>query len=97
MLETDLDIVNEEMVGPQLVDTGIEKGIKQAYSAAKTVIKEIAADIGAELDTLPDKARPSKVEMEFNMGLSAGANIWILSSKGNYAFSRRNFSRVRRT
>ncbi len=85
-LETELDIVNAEPDGPQLVDTGLEEDIKDAYGAAKTVIKEIAADIGADLNTLPAEARPKDVEMEFHLGFSAGANIWVLSGQGEYAF-----------
>jgi len=85
-LDEDLAIVNERQTGPAIINTGIEDTLKEVYSKAKTIIKDIAEDIGTELKNLPITARPKQVEMEFNMSLSAQAGIWILTGGEEHTF-----------
>lgn len=85
MVDEDLEIVGESQSGYATRPTGIADEIKDAYAKAKLVIRNIAEDIGAELKSLHANARPKEVEMEFNMGLSAQAGVWILSGTGDYA------------
>lgn len=62
--------------------TGVVDQLKDAYGKAKTTIKEIAQDVGQDLVHLGGDNRPEKVELEFGLGLSAGAGVWIITAKG---------------
>lgn len=65
--------------------TGISDQIEVTYSKVKSLIRNIAEDIGSEMKNINSDALPSRVEVEFNIGMSAQAGpIWILSSKGEY-------------
>lgn len=79
------EIVGGADEGPDIVDTGIEEELKEAYAKAKAVIKGIAEDIGRGLNTLQAEARPKQMEIEFNMGLSAEAKAWIIGARTDYA------------
>lgn len=80
----ELEVVNETQEGPNIIDTGVEEEVKEAYSKAKAIIKGFAEDIGTELETVRTNARPKQMEIEFNMGLSAQAGVWILGVKNDY-------------
>ncbi len=84
-MDEELEVIGVTQEGPDIVDTGIEDEIKEAYAKAKAVIKGIAEDIGAELHTLQAEARPKQMEIEFNMGFSAEAKAWIVGAKTDYA------------
>ena len=78
------EIVGRTDEGPDIVDTGIEEELKEAYAKAKGVIKGIAEDIGTGLNAIQAEARPKHMEIEFTMGLSAEANAWIIGAKTEY-------------
>jgi hypothetical protein len=82
-MDEKLDVIGVTQEGPDIVDTGIEEELKEAY--AKAIIKGIAEDIGAELNTFQAETRPKQMEIEFNMGLSAEAKAWIIGAKSDYA------------
>jgi hypothetical protein len=84
-MDEELEVIGAPQEGPDIVDTGIEEEIKEAYAKAKAVIKGIAEDIGTELNTLQAEARPKQMEIEFNLGLSAQARVWIVGAKTEYA------------
>ncbi len=46
-----VDIINDN-TGPSIVDTSIEEQAKKIYSKTKSLIKEIAMDIGEELRSI---------------------------------------------
>ncbi len=82
-----VDIINDN-TGPSIVDTSIEEQAKKIYSKTKSLIKEIAMDIGEELRSIPDSNKPKQVEMEFNVAISADINAPILfSSSGECGFT----------
>lgn len=82
-LDDELEVLNADQGGPDLVDTGIEEKLQEAYAKAKSVIKNIAEDIGGGLNTLNAETRPKQLEIEFNMGLSSEAKAWVLGAKSN--------------
>jgi hypothetical protein len=66
--------------------TGIRSSIENGYTKIKSLIKEIATDIGDELHTIESSSRPKQVEMEFQIALSAQIGpVLILSGKGDCA------------
>jgi hypothetical protein len=84
-MDGDVEIVGETQGGRSTQLTGIEDQLEVAYTNVRSAIKDIAEDIGAELENIRASARPKQVEMEFNMGISAQAGpVWILSGKGEY-------------
>lgn len=82
-MDDELEIVGGEQGGRATQLTGIEDKIKDAYVQTKSVIKEFAQDVGAELAEIRTTARPKEVQMEFNIGISAqyGA-ILVFGGKG---------------
>jgi hypothetical protein len=85
-LDDDLEVVNDTS-GPALFETGIEDRLKDAYARAKSVIREIAEDMGAELGDWRSPNRPKQVEVAFNLGFSAEAGVWIVTGKGECALN----------
>ena len=79
------EIVGGTDEGPDIVDTGIEEELKEAYAKAKAVIKGIAEDIGGGLNALQVETRPKQMEIEFSLGLSAEAKAWVIGAKTDYA------------
>lgn len=74
-------------VEPDIVETQNRK-IEDAYNTAKTIIKNFAKDMGQEFNTLKmekDSIPPQQMEVEFNLGFSAQAGIWILGIQNDYA------------
>ena len=84
-MDEELEVIGTKEGGPDIVDTGIEDKLKEAYGKAKSVIKSIAEDIGDELNSLQINKRPKQMEIEFNIGLSAEAGVWVLGAKNDYA------------
>ena len=84
-MDEELEVINADQEGPDIVDTGIEEEMKEAYAKAKSVIKGLAEDMGNELGNIQRDARPKQMEIEFNLGLSAQAGVWILGAKTDYA------------
>jgi hypothetical protein len=80
-----LEIVGGKAGERLTVKTGIAEQLSEAYGKAKTAIKEIAEDMGQELHRLTATARPKQVDIEFGLGLSAGAGIWIVTGKADGA------------
>ena len=84
-MDEKLEVLGAPQEGPDIVDTGIEEKIKEAYARAKGVISGIAEDMGAELGNIRSDVRPKQMEIEFTMGLSAEAKAWVLGAKNDYA------------
>lgn len=83
-LEDELEILGAVRGGRATQTTGVvEDELRHAYEKAKSTIKEMAQDIGQELRQLTTTARPKQVELEFNMGFSASAGVWVVSGKGD--------------
>ena len=79
-----LEVLEEGGRATQL--TGVRDSIENGYSKIKSLIKEIATDIGDELHTIESSSCPKQVEMEFQIALSAQIGpVLILSGKGDYA------------
>ena len=84
-IDEELLVVGEKQGVRATQQTGLSDDVKAAYTKAKSIIKNIAEDIGKELESIQEMARPKQVEMEFNIGISAQAGpVWILTSKGDY-------------
>lgn len=77
-----LEIIGEEGRATQL--TGLADNMEKAYAQVKTLIKEVASDIGAELRDIQTSTRPQKVEMEFQVGLSAQIGPILVYGKSDY-------------
>jgi hypothetical protein len=84
-MDEKLEVIGATQKGPDIVDTGIEEDVKEAYAKAKAVMRAIAEDLGAELGNIRTDVRPKQMEIEFNMGLSAEANAWIIGVKNDCA------------
>ncbi len=86
-MDDELEIIGEEQEGRATQPTGIEDKLKEAYAKTRSVIKDIAEDIGTELVALNAAARPKQLQMEFNVGISAEVGpVLVLSGKGEYGF-----------
>jgi hypothetical protein len=86
VMEEPVEIVGEAEQGRATELTGIDDRLKDAYSKVKTLITDIADDIGTELKTINSAARPKQIEMEMNIGISAQFGpVCLLSAKGDYA------------
>ena len=84
--DDDIEIVNISAENrPNIIETGRGDEIKNVYSGAKSIIKYIAEDIGNELNNLQTEIPPKQVDIEFNMGFTAQAGIWILGAKNDFA------------
>ena len=91
-LDDELEVVGSESE-PKIIETSISEKVQSIYSEIKSTITNIADDIGAELNKLGKKTKPSQVEMEFNVGVSSEGKVGIdkivvlgVSAKGEYAF-----------
>ena len=91
-LDDELEVVGSESE-PKIIETSISEKVQSIYSEIKSTITNIADDIGAELNNLGKKTKPSQVEMEFNVGVSSEGKAGIdkivvlgVSAKGEYAF-----------
>ena len=86
-IDESLEVLGEEN-GRATQLTGVGDKIEGAYAKAKTAIKEIAADIGAELKAIEEMDKPKEVEVEFQIGLSAQVGpVLILGGKGESAMT----------
>ena len=65
--------------------TGITDDLRKAYGQAKSVIREIAQDVGQEVHQLTAVTRPNELQLEFDLGFSAQVGAWIITSGGNCA------------
>ena len=80
-----MEIIGENRGGRATQPTGIGDDIQATYKKVKSMIKNVAEDIGDELASIQATARPKQVEMEFNVGISAQAGpVWVLSGTGEY-------------
>lgn len=84
VIDDSLEILGNLKEEPNIVDTGIEEDAKDVYKKAKNIIQSIAEDIGTKMDDIKEKARPKQTEIEFKMGFSAQAGVWILGVKNDY-------------
>jgi len=80
-----VEVLGKPVVGRQTKTTGIDNRALDAYNDAKLAITAIAKDIGTQFDALADKARPTRVELEFSMGFSASTGVWVITAKGESA------------
>lgn len=67
----------------QTQPTAIEDTLGEAYERVKEVITTIATDFSENLKELI--ASGQKVELEFNLALSASTGLWVISGKGEAA------------
>lgn len=77
-MNCDVEVLNEIQNGPKIVDTGIEDEIKKSYQNLKTVIKDIAEDVGSELRRMQKNTCPKEIDIEFSLGLSTGG-VWVIA------------------
>ena len=66
-------------------NSGVTEDLKNAYDKAKTVIKDIAVDLGQELNNIREDAHVKQMEVEFSLGLSAEAKAWVIGAKADSA------------
>lgn len=83
--ENSFEIMNETSEKPNLMDTGIEEELKGAYTKLKSTIRNLVEDIANEFNDNSSNNFPDKMEIEFNMGLSTQAGIWIIGVQNDYA------------
>jgi hypothetical protein len=85
LIETIAD--NVEVVGGtgrrQTEPTAIEDTLGEPYQRAREVITAIAANFSTIVKEM--MASGQKIELEFSMGLSASAGLWVISGKGDAA------------
>lgn len=85
---TDIELIGAEDDFGTTTTSVDPKEIENVYGRAKSIIRAIAEDIGADLKGMGQNAiKPNKVEMEFNLGFSARANAWFISAGGDYALA----------
>ncbi|WP_339138418.1 MAG: CU044_2847 family protein [Candidatus Electrothrix sp. GW3-4] len=65
------------------VDTGIEDDIQDAYAKAKTVIKNMAKDLGNDLNKFREESGVKQMEVEFSLGFSAQTKVWVIGVKAD--------------
>lgn len=81
-----IEMVGETGQGRATEPTGVDDRLKDAYSKVKTLITDIAEDIGMQFADIQSAARPKQIEMEMNIGISAQFGpVCLLSAKGDYA------------
>lgn len=86
-LDEKLDIVGTAGTGRATTTTSLEADVRAAYTKIRSVVRDIAADFGAELNTIGGQISPKEVAMEFSLGLSAeGKIVWLVSGKGEFGF-----------
>jgi hypothetical protein len=85
MTDEPLEIYGQTQEGRKTQTTGVADQLKDSYDKAKTVIKEIAEDIGQQLTILSAGSRPKQVDVEFGLSLSASAGVWVVTGKGECA------------
>lgn len=86
-LDERIDIVGNSGTERATQATSLEDDIRAAYTKIRLVVRDIAADFGAELKTIGGQVNPKEVPMEFSLGLSAeGKIVWLVSGKGEFGF-----------
>ncbi|HLX84393.1 MAG TPA: CU044_2847 family protein [Terriglobales bacterium] len=85
-ISENVEIIGTEQSGRRTKTTSIEDQVARAYADAKETIAAIAKDIGTQLNDLTEGSRPGQVELEFSMGFSASAGVWVLTAKGESTF-----------
>lgn len=76
---------SEEGVGRATRPTGIEDDLREGYHKIRSLVRNIAADMGTELMDLASKTRPDKIGVEFSLGISAeGKVVWLVTGKGEF-------------
>jgi hypothetical protein len=83
VLDDEVEVLGAVRPGRATQTTGVTEDLRQAYAKAKLAISEMAKDMGQELRQLAAATRPKQVELEFNMGFSATAGVWVVSGKGD--------------
>lgn len=66
----------------ETVPTGIQDEIRDAYMAAKALIREVAVDFSDNLAQVTGKNTPTRVALEFGLSFSAKASAWVLTGEG---------------
>lgn len=82
MTDEPLEIYGQSQEGRRTQTTGVADQLKDSYDKAKTVIKEIAEDIGQHLTTVRTGSRPKRVDIEFGLNLSGSTGVWVVTGKG---------------
>ena len=81
-----IQAMDEKLDGVEsLVDTGIEEDIQDAYVKAKTIIKNVAKDLGNDLNDFREESNVKQMEVEFSLGFSAQTNVWVIGAKTDSA------------
>lgn len=63
--------------------TSVKSRVENMYTDTKEVIHNLAEDMGNNLANIKSESKPSKVEMELNIGFSAEAGVvWLLNAEG---------------
>ena len=78
-----IEILGEIGSGRATKPTGVTDELLGAYESAKTLIGDIASDMGKRIRELADDTRPSKTALEFSLGFSAEAGVWVVTGKAN--------------
>lgn len=84
-IDENVEILGAPPGGRATRTTGITDDLRHAYEKAKTVIAEIASDIGKQMHDVAATSRPAELELEFDLGFSAQAGAWVITGKGECA------------
>jgi hypothetical protein len=84
-MDESVEVVGTDQHGRATVTTSMNERIAKAYEEAKDTIAAIALDMGKEFDSLKGQTRPKQLELEFAMGFSASAGVWVITAKGDAA------------
>jgi hypothetical protein len=78
-------IGGKRQTGDRTQPSGITEDLEDAYAKAKTLISTIAMDMGQHLKELGEQTRPKEVEVEFGLGFSAQAKVWMIGGEAEAA------------
>jgi hypothetical protein len=82
-IDSDVEILGAPAGTRATQATGMADDLRRSYAQAKSVIREIADDIGNELHQLAASSRPSGLQIEFDLGFSAQVGAWVITGKGD--------------
>lgn len=77
----EVDVLDSKR-GRKTKTTGVKEDLVDAYEAVKDVISSIATDLGTQVDKMAQSIAPSSFEMEFALGYSAEAGLWVVTGRG---------------
>lgn len=80
-VEDDVKVVGDSESGRLTKPTGLKAEIQDPCKKAVELIRAIAADVAGGMEDIGCDHRPSGLEIEFSLALSAEVGAWVLTGK----------------